>query len=138
MHCHTMPPWYICLQILQLHLLHFLLQWGILPTSIQKPSGIPSCNPSRHPVLKPPQCPFRAWVVTHFSDPKISTSYTTALNNTLNTHGLAPSHPNIFYKRTHFFLAFLRFPTTTSQLSLEAIRIQPMYLNDFTDFSGFL
>ena len=75
-------------------------------------------------------------VVTHISDLKISTALTTTLKNIPDNRGLSPSHPNIFDNCAYLFLAFLWFPATAVQSSSKASRIQPMYLNNVTEFSG--
>ena len=51
--------------------------------------------------------------IIHVSDPKISTAYTTALNNIPDTLGFSSSLPKIIYNRAQLFLAFRRFPTTS-------------------------
>ena len=67
-------------------------------------------------------CPM--WgVITHISDPKLSTACTTALKNTPNTLGFSPYICKIIYNRTHIFLALCRFPTNSGQSSSNDIMI---------------
>ena len=62
-------------------------------------------------------------VITHVSNPKISTEYTIALKNIHKTCRLSLSCPSILYNPTQLFIAFLRFPTTAGQSSSESVKI---------------
>ena len=79
-------------------------------------------------------------VITHVSYRKIitayTTAYTTALNNIPETLGFAPYIPKIIDNCDQIFHSFLRFLTTSSQSSSDAIMIRPRYYNDVTKFSG--
>ena len=54
-------------------------------------------------------------IITHISEPNISTTCTNALENILGTLGFAPYLPNIIDNRAQLFLGFHRFPTTYGQ-----------------------
>ena len=53
-------PQYIRLHLLKPCLLHQRLQWGLIPNSVQKPPGLPTCNMSGHHVINHHQLPSHA------------------------------------------------------------------------------
>ena len=79
--------------------------------------------------------PMRGFII-HVSDPKMSTSCTTALKNTPDTLGLSPSLNKIIDNRAQIFLTFHRLPATTGQSSSNYIIIWHSYLKYVTEFSG--
>ena len=54
LHDCILPPKYICIHLLETHILHCRLQMWLLPTSVQKPLGLTTCNTSGYPILDPP------------------------------------------------------------------------------------
>ena len=77
-------------------------------------------------------------VITHISDPKISTAFTTALKNIPDTLRFAPSLHNIIDNLTHLFLTLCRLPTKSGQASSNDLMIRPRYFNAVIEFSDIL
>ena len=103
---HILPLQYIRLHLLKHCLLHRLLQWVVLSTYIQKPPGLPLCNQSDHPVLKPLQVPDH----TRGNHPRLQSKNSYRLQHRL---GENPQH--LWVSRNQLFIAFLRLPATDSQ-----------------------
>ena len=66
-------------------------------------------------------------VAIHINDPKMRTSYTTALKKVLDFYAFATSCPSIRYIRVYFFHALCRLAKTAGQSSSMDVRIKPMY-----------
>ena len=66
-------------------------------------------------VLKPPSSRPIQGVITHTSDPKIITAFTTALKNIPNTLGFTLYFPKILNNRAQILLVFPSFPTISVQ-----------------------
>ena len=66
--------------------------------------------------------PMRVFI-THISNPKISTTCTTALKNIFDTLGFTPYLPKIIDNHTFLFLTLFRFPTNYGQSSYNDIMI---------------
>ena len=88
-------------------------------------------------MLKYPHHPSHAVVITHVSDPKRRTAWTTTLKNSPNTQPFAPSLPRTRDSCAYFFRYFRSFLTTAGQSSSEAVRKRPIYLNNDTKVSGY-
>ena len=54
-------------------------------------------------------------VITHVSNSKRSTAYTTSFKKTPNNRGVSPYHTNILDNHYYLLLTFLRFPSTAVQ-----------------------
>ena len=91
-----LPHQYIRLHLFKPLILHCRLQWGVLPTYVQKSTGVPSCNPSVYLVLKSPQGPSHAGG----RHPHIRSENKYCLNHYLEEH---PRQPRVVPLPSQYF-----------------------------------
>ena len=88
-------------------------------------------------MLETAQGPLHMGFRTHVSGLKINTACTAALDTNPAILGSAPSRPRILVVQVQLFLALLRLPATSGQLSSPVVSTRPRYLNDVTVSNGF-